>query len=278
MPSRIPNPRKYHNTDDFKIFMQFAKGILMDGTIEKESLKRIKSALRFYRMGKDASNIENKYINWWTGLEYLIRSGEPGAIIGEIEKRLIPVLILGYTSKFLECYKQTLIKCKVSPSEDFLKRYNVENNNDLSLTAIFDLIVKETSEYDLIKAQLKEYPVVIHHFDWFRNSTKDLASIKKFIERHDDGLRKHINRIWRIRCDIVHSAAYELNLTLLCANLEFYLKSLIDCILRQFQLNPSISSLTEFFCRADHNYTTLLNDLKNNEEKSFKYLLEGKHF
>lgn len=67
-------------------------------------------------------------------------------------------------------------------------------------------------------------------------------------------LRWHLQRIWRARCDIVHSAGRMVNIASLCANLEAYLKAVLTTLLAAFGRIPTLASPQEFFIRADHCY------------------------
>ncbi|MBW2252394.1 MAG: hypothetical protein JRF60_17680 [Deltaproteobacteria bacterium] len=273
-PSNIPNPREAVGTDEFKIFANMTASVLNSAAIEDESKNKIKSALRLYRMGKDSENFENKFLHWWNGLEYLARGMAKISIIDDVENKAIPLLILNYTSKHLEKFRSVFTSFRIKPPGRVCEEYATDNFVDLPITDIFK-IMRDDTEYAEITNQLDYYPIVKFYLDRFKDNTKDSESIKIFLESHTQGLRWHLHRLWRIRCDIVHSAAYSLNLTLLSANLEFYLKTLITNILIQFSRNPAITSLEELFSRFDQSYENLMKDLENSIEDSFLNTLDG---
>ena len=261
-PYQIPNPRKSIREREFRDFLDMTRTILEASKIKLESRKKIKSALRYYRMGSDSDEFENKFLNWWTALEYLLREGDKGSIIEQVEKRLVTTLLLIYTTKHLDSIQSTLTFCKQG---DYL---------DLSRKDMF-LLLRDAGKYKRIQSDLIDYPVVAFYLDWFQKNTKDPNSLKDYLARHEERLRWHINRIWRVRCDIVHSAEYSINLTLLSANLEYYLKSLLLIILNHLKRNPTIESLGEFFERNEFSCENLKNDLQNgNEDSLFEILNE----
>ncbi|EKS72023.1 hypothetical protein BURK_009331 [Burkholderia sp. SJ98] len=99
-----------------------------------------------------------------------------------------------------------------------------------------------------------------------------------FLGRVEQGLRWHLQRIYRARCDIVHSAGRMLNIALLCANLEAYLKSVLTALLAAFGRVPTLASPTEFFLRAEHTYANARDRLGHRDPTALKaYLIELKH-
>ncbi len=274
LPSQIPNPNKNIDTVEFESFMNSVTNILQSHNLERESTEKIKSSFRFYRMGRDTDQFENKFMNWWTALEYLVRTGEQGSIVGEIEKRLVSMLILNYTGKHLNSYKNTLFVCGVKPSDKTQKRLEIEDYRDIKLYDFFS-IIHDQSEYDSIIKGLSSYPALKFYLEKFRNQTNDIKTLKHFVNQHENHLRWHINRIWRTRCDIVHSAEYSINLILLSANLEYYLKYVLSAILQKLSANKTINSLKELFDRIEYDYSCFKNSLEKGDPTFHEKLLKN---
>lgn len=272
LPGHIPNPQKNVDKDSFQLFIRTVGDTFQNDPAARESRERLKSAFRFYRMGRDSQEFENKFLNWWTGLEYLVRVGERGSIIGEIEKRFLPLMVLNYTRKHLESYRNTLAYCKIEIPQKTLEKFGASDLRELGLADLFSLIHNST-DYDEIVKQLGSFPSVHLHLERFKEQTKTPKSISDFLSQHEERLQWHINRIYRIRCDIVHSAEYTVNLTLLCANLEYYLKSILSTILEQLSRNKSIISLNEVFDRIEHACSSVKNDLKRGNSDFHDFML-----
>lgn len=144
LPSEIPNPNKNITAEEFKQFIQCINNLIETRSIDRESREKIKSAIRFYRMGRDSEQFENKYLNWWTALEYLLRSGK-GKIIDEIENKLKAVLLLNYITKYLQSYKSTLSYCRVKPTKLVCEKFAIATFAELSDFDFFHLL-REPSE------------------------------------------------------------------------------------------------------------------------------------
>ena len=257
LPSQIPNPRRNINKFEFKEFLDNVEYVTSQAPILPESGKKITSAFRFYRLGRDATQYENKFINWWTALEYLVRSGKKGKIISEVEEKLTNILLLNYTTKHLESYIPACTYCGMDfgPSgTDLLDFYHR---------------LQDPKKFKEILDSLHKSPLLKNTLKIFKEQTQDANSVSKFLLRHENHLRWHMNRLWRMRCDIVHSANYSINLTLLSANLEYYLKTVLWLLLKFLRANPNIESIKELFARTDSAVQSLKSNLNNNDMSLF---------
>jgi hypothetical protein len=277
LPSQIPNPKRNVSSEEFMDFVGRIGDVIENPSLDSQSKEKVRSAFHFYRIGRDAEQFENKFLNWWTALEYLVRTGEGGSIMPEIEKRLVPILILGYSNKHLRSYAKALYFCRVRPSAGVADRFHVADYKDLNPLDLF-ILLKDDNEFRRIEDNLSRYPLLAFYLRAFRKQMRDAGTIKEFYDQHEKRIRWHINRIYRIRCDIVHSAEYSMNLTLLGANLEYYLKYVLTSILEIFTDNKAIASLTELYDRVGFTFECLQSDLAVNRTDFHDRLLkDGEH-
>lgn len=273
LPGEIPNPKRGITTDEFESFVKEITDIFENHSIDRESKEKIKSAIRFYRIGRDSDQFENKYVNWWTALEYLLRS-EEGDIIGTIENKLRTILAINYVEKRLHSFRNAISCCGVNPSIEACERFKISSFGEIGIAEFFYLL-KNNDEFAHIIRQLDINPAVRYRLQRFADHIKDAKSLETLLDLHEKHVIWHIHRIWRIRCDIVHSAEYSLNLTLLSANLEYYLKYLLNFILRSLGKNQAIGNLNELFDRITYVYGRLRADLRNGNLSYHDELLKG---
>src|SRR5690606_25787382 len=62
--------------DHYTSFTTKIPSILNNSSINPESKEKIKSAVRYLRLGNHSTEIEHKFINYWIGLEYLFSNYE----------------------------------------------------------------------------------------------------------------------------------------------------------------------------------------------------------
>jgi hypothetical protein len=102
----------------------------------------------------------------------------------------------------------------------------------------------------------------------------DPKKIKTRLESHDKRVRWQIARIYRARCDIVHSAGRSVNTALLCSNLEYYLKTMLHALLRHVQRVPTLSGPREFFDRRNYLFGNVKADLADGKFEKLRTTLE----
>jgi len=260
LPNQIPNPKRNVSADEFMSFVQKIGEVLESNLLDPSSRGKIKSAFHFYRTGRDTEQLENKFLNWWTALEYLVKTGEQGQIMPEIEKRLVPIFVLGYAGKHLRNYANVLYFCQARLSASATSQFDVYDYKDLNPLHFFTLL-KDQDEFREIEVALARYPSLLFYLRRFKEQMRDAKAINAFYANYEKRIIWHINRIYRIRCDIVHSAGYSMNLTLLSANLEYYLKYVLTAILENLNYNKDISSLTELYDRTNYTFNCLKKDL-----------------
>lgn len=272
LPNQIPNPKRNVPPDEFMGFVEKIGEVLESKSLDPSSREKIKSAFHFYRTGRDTEQLENKFLNWWTALEYLVKTGEQGKIMPEIEKRLVPILILGYAGKHLRNYSKILYFCRKRLSANGVAKFGVPDYKDLNPLHFFGLL-NDPNEFREIETALTRYPSLLFYLRRFKEQMRDAKTIKAFYDRYQRLVTWHINRIYRTRCDIVHSAEYSMNLTLLSANLEYYLKYVLTAILENLTYNKDMSSLTELYDRTNYTLACLKKDLSNDRTNFYDELL-----
>jgi hypothetical protein len=266
LPTIVPNPAKRIEPKHFEDFVDRFNRIFQNDELSTESKEKIRSTLRFYRMGRDSDLFENKFLNWWTALEYLTRTGEKGGIVDVVIKKLISTLLPHYLEKHLISYKNALLFCGIKSI-----------NPQISTLELFE-IIHDQSRFDDIIMQIDNLPFFKYRLENFKTKTSDPAALSAFIERHEKNLEWHIHRIWRVRCDIVHSAEYSLNLNLLSANLEYYLKSLLGLIIDSFTSKQNIGSIDELYVRYDYANERLHDEMKTDNPELYRLILTGDLF
>lgn len=136
---------------------------------------------------------------------------------------------------------------------------------ELSFTQLYDLFRSVATRQSLVQAV--NDPFVADKLEQFLNALHDPKAIESLIAAHEQRVRWQVRRLYRARCDIVHSAERTVNAALLCANLEFYLKALLTALLAALRDVATLSGPKEFFDRQAHAYRLLLEDLRRGRDE-----------
>jgi hypothetical protein len=82
------------------------------------------------------------------------------------------------------------------------------------------------------------------------------------IQKHEKNVRWQVQRSYRVRNEIVHSASHSVPLLSLISHLEYYLRTTLRTALRLLARRPHTTSLRDLFHRVAAVRTRLEQDLK----------------
>ncbi len=245
LPGTVPNPDSSLTAVQLEEFMRRLQELVGSGTLSADAKDRIYSTFRLYRVGAETSNFENKLVNWWTAVEFLVKGiGSGGGGIGDgVENSLAPTVAMSYLPKHLAALRSALVDLKIDLRNAAGEPLEL---GSMGLSAFYALL------QDAAMKRAVEDACRAHPFIWFR-TRRFLAMIATHqkvadaLNNHERRLRWHVQRIYRARCDIVHSAQRVVDATLLCANLEFYLKTVFVGVPRRLPPPPDLAQPPRVF-------------------------------
>lgn len=273
IPQLVPNPENQIPPKKLEEFVEHLNNMVGRKTMHSEAKDRIFSAFRLYRVGADAEIFENKLLNWWTALEYLAKGskGASGPIGGGVESALAPTLSLAYIPKHLSAYRSIFKALAItiqSPSGDAVALA------DLSDAKLFEALKWGNSKAQLLPL-CSEEPYLWYHLNQFMDAIAQPGTLKGLLVNHERRLRLQIQRIYRARCDVVHSGKQVVNASLLCANLEYYLKLTLDSMLMSFDKVQTLRGPHEFFERTRHRWERIIEGLSRKPNPSDELLIHS---
>ena len=258
IPRVIPNPEDDLPPQRLEEFVSYLNRLATRNEMQPETKERIFSAFRLYRVGADADIFENKLINWWTGLEYLAKGSKSGGQIGAgVEAALVPALLLAYIPKHLKAFRAVLSEKRAKLTLADGKEQLIEN---MSIKEFY-LALRDQTNLVRFETICKDEPYLWLHLKEFINSVSTPKGLLSLIKCHEQRLRWQIQRLYRARCDVVHAAREVENAGLLCANLEFYLKTTLNAMLTAFQGVATLKSPHEFFERCRYRTEKIMEQL-----------------
>lgn len=234
--SRSPEKGKFQNSlnildGKYRVekahYLSFAKKlptILNNTGIVTETKEKIKSAIRYLRLGNQSVEMEHKFINYWIGLEYLFSNYESGNTINRLKDHFINAHTLAYTKRNLYHFKKSF--GKISLEKKKLVPSYVEGSDEF---------LKNKQFYDEIYDNLLEdFPLLAYRAKkikcWLFEDKKP-ANGKKYLTRHKENLEIHFTRIYRLRNEIIHDAATNTNNEQISSNLRYYLTFILNEII-----------------------------------------------
>jgi hypothetical protein len=261
IPKVVPNPAAKIETPELESFVMSVNELLSTGKFSQEGRDRVLSAFRLYRLGSDTHSFDNKLTNWWTAVEFLVRGLKGGRQIGvAVEFNLTPVLCLAYATKLLVDIRQTLQEVGaviVDPNTSLpieLRR--------LDLLELHRALCRSDIQ-PLVSDALSAEPYIQFKTNQTLRALSDPQTYLVLLKQHEQRVGWQIQRLWRARCEIVHSAKRSISDVMLCANLEFYLKIVLMSLLTDLRRIKTLGSPEEFFERKAFLYKSLKSDMED---------------
>jgi hypothetical protein len=271
IPKVVPNPRAPVSREELHQFASHVSRLVTSDRFSQEGRDRVLSAFRLYRTGADTTIFENKLVNWWTALESLSKGAGGASKIAEaVQTSVAPVLIGVSIANDLVAFRDVLLEHSIELVDP--ASHEPIALKQLSLAQLYD-VLGHAEHRQIVAERLRASPFEQMHIDQFLGRLAQPAEMGRFVKCAEERLNWHLQRIWRARCDIVHSAARMVNIALLCASLEAYLKSVLTALLAAFGRIPTLASPQEFFIRADHSYASARDALARGDSRGLKIFL-----
>ncbi|HHW36535.1 MAG TPA: hypothetical protein GXX18_04605 [Bacillales bacterium] len=238
--------------------------------------RKINSLFEFSRISEESLAPQSTFLNLWIGLESFVQTKEKDGGIENVK------MVVGATSSHNYIY--SLVK-------NFLEdcnRCNVQiiekgNENPIYIghikanEAIYLLL--DESKSSIIMESCDDLNTLLgYRFRQLKAILNDGRKASKVIETHKENVTRHIQRLYRIRNSIVHSAQVHYNINLFIKHLSEYVKSTMSVVLHRLESND-YDTLEQVFALVRDSVDTTIEVLKssNNLEKEAYYnlLLKG---
>ncbi len=256
----VPNPVEPRDQDDFNTFSQKLSTVLKSLAIEPESQNRIETALRRYRFGRDNHNYSDKFLNWWMGLEALAAVG--GLKIGRtVTENVSHAMLTGYMFRLIRDYVITLQFFKPEWKDGFQSVSGAETLADLDVPRLVKLLQDVTQAGELWTV-IQDRPLIAERGKELAGWVNEPAKMAGQIASHLQRLKWHLDRLYRIRCCLVHGSPVRFRLALYAANLEYYLKQTLLFVLDALAEHNHVASLSHLFQRNTWMWERQLEALK----------------
>lgn len=228
--------------EDIKDFIKFRDEMLDRGIIS-ENISNIQRALNILRDTKEKSE-ENRLLNYWSVIEYILTFHEGASIIGKV-KDILPKLICLY-----------YIKDKLNNFWFLILQYEKRKNDFPIISKFLNSCAKDDNklQYDLVKLLnfINNNKQMISELSFNDNLSREFARIGLFISNHENRkeqiefIHKEVKfdliRIYRTRNVLIHSGYQtKTHINFKALRLFQYNNQLLGVIIHYKKLNPNIT-------------------------------------
>lgn len=245
--------------EHYEQFSRKMPDIINNPNITNETKEKIKSAIRYLRLGNQSTEVEHKFINYWIGLEYLFSNYESQNTINRIKDHFINAHCLAYLIRNLYSFKKSFSQLK-SVHIELISSYN--NTND-------DFLQDCNFYREIGENLITEFPLLGYRAlklkQWLFPIGKP-SNAADYIKRHKENLEIHFTRIYRLRNEIIHDAATNTNNEQIASHLRYYLTFILNELIDFFSRhNTAELSIEDYF---------ILNEIKEGNIEQQGYLVD----
>lgn len=223
-----------------------------------ETKQKLKSAIRYLRLGNDALELEQKFISYWSGLESLFSNYNPDENNFARLSTIFPI-----------CHKIWYLKRNLIEFDRDIKRLGVTNViSNFSNTNISYLSKCEV--YDEIITKFKtDKPLLAFRALSLKLIVENDKDRMKILENHSQNLQWNIARAYRIRNEIIHDAVINSEIVHITSHLKYYLIFILNSLLDFLSSSP-IDINKDNKIDLDDFYTLQIIKSDNYEIKKYK--------
>ncbi len=206
-----------YQESDFVRFVENFKALNGRSNVAYE---KIRSAIRFYKLGNDSQEIEHKILNYWIGFEQLFSAIDTEEdSINRMKSFFIAINAVYYWQR-----RTTYLLNRAGVN------YSFENFTNSQLPV-------DPHPNPQIQHRLEKYVVLLN----------DKKELRGSIEKHIKRLNQHLTRIYRVRNELVHEGRTSVDLFLIAGHLRHYLLFSIEQITNELIENQTLGCLDDVF-------------------------------
>lgn len=219
--------------------------------ISKEVKERLNTALRHLRVGDDQEEIEQRFLNYWIGLEFLFSTPRSGdSTFSRLKEKFPQLKTLYYLKRnVLSLDKRLVGKGLITPTA------SMGNITESEMDAAYG-----TATEELLKYRIKSMKSHLHSRE----------KVKEYLDNHVQNLKWHLSRIYHLRNELVHEAAIKQSIVGVAGNLRDYLVFMLNLLLGycDSQLANTLSNpvtMDDFFWENELLWQKLIPEYKKEE-------------
>lgn len=246
-------------------------GIFNDN--EKQDIQnKISSAFAYTNLSRISIFQETKYISLWIALESLMRTGQYEDIISHIKKVLPKIMCIRYLYRIVRNFSEDCIRCNLKKNENLDIDMTTENKKELVKKLIN--VFRNENKYQYLLNFCNKNSLLTYRCNEIHNLLNDKTLIKNKFNDYVQKIEWHIQRLYRIRNEITHSAFKDnKSLVIYIEHLYTYLAQVISELVFYIQ-NKGTSSVEETFAILVETYNVYYNILtKDNGTMQIKDIL-----
>jgi hypothetical protein len=261
---QIPNPREWTSQRHLRDFSeQLARALSHGSKLRDEDKRQIEAAMRYFRLGTESESLEAAFLTRWIALESLLRTVHPDESIAGVCRCVSNLMGVTYLPRLNGDLSSTARYRRRPIAGAITIRLGMSDTGTISAVQFSGELTDPIRRRDFA-ALFSSWPLYAYRIEQHGAALADAKVLLQRIKRHEEHVQWQVQRMYRVRNEIVHSAGHSVPLLSLVSHLEYYLKTTARTIVRILSEASHIRSLRDLFHRIAARRTRLHEELKAN--------------
>ena len=239
----------------------------------EDTKNKLNAVFAYTNLSRSSIFQETKYITLWIALESVMRTGQYPDIITHIKCVLPEILATRYVYRIVRNFTEDCMRCKIKKCDELQLNFEQTDKRDLVKKTIS--IFRDENKYQILLSKCNCNKLLEFRCAEIHELLNDNQLMSDKLEHYTQKIRWHIQRLYRIRNEITHSAFNEnKSLVIYIEHLYTYLSQLISEIVYYITHKES-KSIDEAYATILENYNTYIELIKDNYFETTNLLPNG---
>lgn len=217
---------------------------------------KLNSVFTYTNLSRSSIFQETKFITLWIALESVMRTGQYSDIITHIKNVLPEILSIRYIYRIVRNFTEDCMRCNFKKCDELFLDFSTDDKKELVKTTIS--IFRDSSKYNILLSKCNHIKLLSYRCEEIHQLLNDKELIINKFSHYATKIRWHIQRLYRIRNEITHSAFNEKqSLIIYIEHLYTYLSQLMSEIVF-YVTHKNVESVEEAYATIPENYKTFI--------------------
>jgi hypothetical protein len=226
-------------------------------------------SMTFHNAATKSKESENQFLNIWIALETLLPISPEDTIFPKFKSSFEPILSTGYCDKLIRDFYKNI---GFYLNNDYSKCYSLlpedcAEFNDIEKCAAI-IVSNDEKIQNFLKERIGRNPLFFLRLQELKKLFLTAKTIKEGISEHENRIKWHMQRMYRVRNKITHKGEKIQNIKYLTENLNSYYHVVVEHIDKCASEYNNLKNIESILAYCNISYTTYyqyLDSLKENE-------------
>jgi hypothetical protein len=219
--------------------------INQNGNIRGATKDRIALGLQYLRRGLTDTTVQSQFLNLWIGFETFLAGGGRGSIT-EMRRFASRLIALGYPRRLIADLRSNLKRLQTDLGPALNETVLADANPTQAMVALCQALTTQATRDAIVQAA-QSSPLLQHRIVTVSDVLMTKQRVREAIERNEQDVLWHVQRMYRLRNAIVHGGYIPQDLTHVGSHLATYLWAILRVAIGELADDPGLRDLKNVF-------------------------------